>query len=69
MTPINQFSKEMRSVSNVVLNKSGAAREIELMTAQKVPKVKRMGPDFAERSAKVVSKYSYNLPQKSTSAA
>ncbi len=26
--------------------------------------IKRMGPDFAERSAKVVSKYSYTMPQK-----
>ena len=26
---------------------------------------KKLGPDFAERTAKVVSKYSYNMPLKS----
>ncbi len=51
---------EMRSASNVTLKPASQNARNAAMARQ--VQIKRMGPDFAERSAKVVSKYSYTMP-------
>ena len=54
----------MRSASNVNLKKQ-ALIATNTRSASKTTMERKRGPDFAERSAKVVNKYAYNMPKKS----
>ena len=56
------LSKQARAVS--VLHSNAAGGTSQLLASNKPLQKQLAGPDFSERQAKVVSKYSYNLPQK-----